>query len=73
MRIKRLDILRCVAVLLVVTAHSGIFLLTDKVGWVGVGLFFVLSGFLISGLLYSESRLSKLGFRLWKEKRPSIC
>ena len=29
MRIKRLDILRCAAVLLVVTGHSGIFLLTS--------------------------------------------
>ena len=54
MRIKRLDILRCAAVLLVIAGHSGIFPLTTKVGWVGVDLFFVLSGFLISGLLYSE-------------------
>jgi peptidoglycan/LPS O-acetylase OafA/YrhL len=54
MRIKRLDILRCVAVLLVVAAHARIFSLTTRIGWVGVDLFFVLSGFLISGLLYSE-------------------
>jgi peptidoglycan/LPS O-acetylase OafA/YrhL len=54
MRIKRLDILRCAAVLLVIAAHANIFPLTSRVGWVGVDLFFVLSGFLISGLLYSE-------------------
>jgi peptidoglycan/LPS O-acetylase OafA/YrhL len=54
MRNKRLDILRCVAVLLVIAAHSRIFAFTNRVGWVGVDLFFVLSGFLISGLLYTE-------------------
>lgn len=54
MRNKRLDILRCVAILLVVTAHAQIWRFTTKVGWVGVDLFFVLSGFLISGLLYAE-------------------
>jgi peptidoglycan/LPS O-acetylase OafA/YrhL len=54
MRIKRLDILRCAAVLLVVTGHAGMFSLISRVGWAGVDLFFVLSGFLISGLLYSE-------------------
>jgi peptidoglycan/LPS O-acetylase OafA/YrhL len=54
MRIKRLDILRCAAVLLVVASHARIFSLTTRVGWVGVDLFFVLSGFLISGLLFSE-------------------
>jgi peptidoglycan/LPS O-acetylase OafA/YrhL len=54
MRIKRLDILRCVAILLVIAHHANIFNLTTRVGWVGVDLFFVLSGFLISGLLYSE-------------------
>ena len=54
MRNKRLDILRCVAILLVVAAHAQIWRVTTRVGWVGVDLFFVLSGFLISGLLYSE-------------------
>jgi peptidoglycan/LPS O-acetylase OafA/YrhL len=53
-RIKRLDILRCVAVLLVLSAHARVPMITAQVGWIGVDLFFVLSGFLISGLLYSE-------------------
>ena len=53
-RNKRLDILRCVAILIVIAHHSNSFQVLTKTGWVGVDLFFVLSGFLISGLLYSE-------------------
>jgi peptidoglycan/LPS O-acetylase OafA/YrhL len=54
MRNKRLDVLRCVAILLVIGHHAQIFPIWTRTGWVGVDLFFVLSGFLISGLLYSE-------------------
>lgn len=54
MRNKRLDVLRCVAVLLVIILHGNISSLFARIGWTGVDLFFVLSGFLISGLLYSE-------------------
>jgi peptidoglycan/LPS O-acetylase OafA/YrhL len=54
MRNKRLDILRCVAILLVIGHHAQTFPAWTRTGWVGVDLFFVLSGFLISGLLYSE-------------------
>jgi peptidoglycan/LPS O-acetylase OafA/YrhL len=54
MRLKRLDVLRCVAILLVVCAHSALTNSAARIGWAGVDLFFVLSGFLISGLLYSE-------------------
>ena len=39
---------------MVIAHHSNSFPILTKVGWVGVDLFFVLSGFLISGLLYSE-------------------
>ena len=54
MRNKRLDILRCVAVVLVIIHHGHVSTFFTRVGWIGVDLFFVLSGFLISGLLYSE-------------------
>jgi len=54
MRNKRLDILRCVAIVIVIGHHADIFPIVTRMGWVGVDLFFVLSGFLISGLLYSE-------------------
>jgi peptidoglycan/LPS O-acetylase OafA/YrhL len=53
-RNKRLDILRCIAVLLVIIHHGNISSFFARVGWTGVDLFFVLSGFLISGLLFSE-------------------
>lgn len=56
MRNKRLDILRCVAVLLVMGHHGFMKGIWQEVGWSGVDLFFVLSGFLISGLLFTEYR-----------------
>jgi len=74
-RVPEIDILRGLAILLVIWYHSAailsdaIFSLpvgvlrrviyygfynTVRVGWVGVDLFFVLSGFLISGLMFRE-------------------
>ncbi len=55
MRNKGLDILRAIAVILVLFRHSNLednFL--HHFGWLGVDLFFVLSGFLVSGLLFNE-------------------
>jgi peptidoglycan/LPS O-acetylase OafA/YrhL len=54
MRNKRLDVLRCVAVVGVIIHHGKISSFFLHMGWAGVDLFFVLSGFLISGLLFSE-------------------
>jgi peptidoglycan/LPS O-acetylase OafA/YrhL len=52
-RIKRIDVLRSIAVMLVLLHHAAYFSVF-KMGFVGVDFFFVLSGFLISGLLYTE-------------------
>lgn len=46
--------LRCIAVLLVIARHEYPQTRVGNAGWVGVDLFFVLSGFLISGLLFAE-------------------
>lgn len=60
------DCLRFVAIFLVICAHTPdiwkqmtvplgpSFLFMQLIGWVGVDLFFVLSGFLVSGLLFDE-------------------
>lgn len=69
-RMIQLDILRAIAVLMVIGAHlnrpgysypkplfcpSGGFVgVWYELGWAGVDLFFVLSGFLVSGLLFRE-------------------
>ncbi len=53
-RNQTLDILRAVAVLLVFSRHSEGAPIVSHLGWVGVDLFFVLSGFLVSGLLFRE-------------------
>jgi fucose 4-O-acetylase-like acetyltransferase len=49
-----LDVWRGVAILLVLGRHYDYFRFWQSIGWAGVDLFFVLSGFLISGLLFSE-------------------
>jgi peptidoglycan/LPS O-acetylase OafA/YrhL len=57
-RNQSLDVLRCIAILLVLAAHVPYYQHLAQLGWIGVDLFFVLSGFLISGLLFSEFKSS---------------
>jgi len=53
-RNQSLDVLRGVVILLVLGRHHGQYVLWHRAGGIGVSLFFVLSGFLISGLLFTE-------------------
>jgi peptidoglycan/LPS O-acetylase OafA/YrhL len=68
-RLLALDVLRAVAVLMVIGRHlhnvevgppalAWLLRRWHACGWMGVDLFFVLSGFLVSGLLFSEYRRS---------------
>jgi peptidoglycan/LPS O-acetylase OafA/YrhL len=55
MRIARIDFLRGIAIILVLFRHGDIEdNLLGRFGWLGVDLFFVISGFLVSGLLFKE-------------------
>lgn len=54
----QLDLLRAIAVLLVVGSHVTYNSALSRFGWTGVDLFFVLSGFLVSGLLFRDYRAS---------------
>lgn len=65
-RLQELDVLRALAVLLVLGHHTRpcpettflpallLMKVWQRAGWMGVDLFFVLSGFLVSGLLFRE-------------------
>lgn len=53
-RLRELDFLRGIAIILVIFRHQPVFDFLQTMGWIGVDLFFVLSGFLVSGLLFRE-------------------
>jgi peptidoglycan/LPS O-acetylase OafA/YrhL len=64
MRNTNLDALRGVAILMVLGRHLNFVSLWTRMGWAGVDLFFVLSGYLISGLLFAEwQRSGSIDFR----------
>ena len=54
MRLSQIDFLRGMAVILVLFRHFKIVPVLYSIGWMGVDLFFVLSGYLVSGLLFKE-------------------
>jgi peptidoglycan/LPS O-acetylase OafA/YrhL len=70
-----LDLLRALAIIIVIIYHAGImgFPLPGRVhrfGWIGVDLFFVLSGYLIGGqLLAAVARGQRINLRLFFARR----
>jgi peptidoglycan/LPS O-acetylase OafA/YrhL len=62
-----IDGLRAIAVLSVVFFHAFPSVLTG--GFVGVDVFFVISGFLITGILYRESQLGQVSLKSFYSKR----
>lgn len=61
--IRSLDGVRGLAILLVLLFHAGL----AGYGWMGVQLFFVLSGFLITGILWKERQTAtSLGYKFKK-------
>lgn len=49
-----LDFLRGIAIILVLLRHQPVNEFSYRIGWIGVDLFFVLSGFLVANILFKE-------------------
>jgi peptidoglycan/LPS O-acetylase OafA/YrhL len=74
-RNTNLDALRGLAIVMVLGRHADYSAYWTRIGWAGVDLFFVLSGFLVSGLLFANyqhnGRLDisrfwiRRGFKIW--------
>ncbi len=58
-RISQIDLLRGIAVILVLFRHHGSIHYLQYIGWAGVDLFFVVSGFLVTSLIFREYELTK--------------
>lgn len=74
-RTPGLDLLRALAIFVVVIYHSGIYGFAlpgnaHRFGWIGVDLFFVLSGYLIGGqLIAALARAPRLDFKRFYARR----
>lgn len=66
---KDIDGLRAVSVLCVIFYHLGISIFSG--GYVGVDVFFVISGYLITHIVYTEVKLKKFSFRKFYVRRIS--
>lgn len=72
-----IDGLRAVAILLVIFFHAGFKLFPS--GFIGVDIFFVISGFLITSIIYGSLQNDRFSFvdfysrRLWRLQPIFIC
>jgi len=64
---KEVDGLRAVAVLPVILFHAGLGIFAG--GFLGVDVFFVISGYLITTILYDEMRLGDFSIARFYERR----
>jgi peptidoglycan/LPS O-acetylase OafA/YrhL len=48
------DLVRGFGVIMIAVVHSDATMLNPRIGWIGLDSFFILSGFLVSGLLFAE-------------------
>ena len=58
-----LDLMRSIAILMVVIWHFDSFVF--RIGWIGVDLFFILSGFLIGSILLKSVESKAFSYRLY--------
>jgi peptidoglycan/LPS O-acetylase OafA/YrhL len=75
-RVSSLDVLRSIAILLVIVFHYQVFVshqnnfgVFSQVGWIGVDLFFVLSGYLISNQIFFSLKQENFSLKKFYIKR----
>ena len=75
-RVNSLDVLRSLAIILVIIFHYSVFVshkdnfgFISNISWIGVDLFFVLSGYLISNQIFKALQLEKFSLTKFYIKR----